>query len=119
LTAALVLVVENEWIIAEAIARSLRRWGWRVLGPAASVAAALDLLEREPPAAALLDASLGHAASFLVADTLIARGIPFAFVSGRSIAELPPRYADRPLLGKPFSEEALQAEVAALLGADP
>ncbi|MBR0647860.1 response regulator [Plastoroseomonas hellenica] len=111
-----ILVVEDEWIIAEAISRSLRRWGYRVLGPAADVPAALALLEQETPAAALLDASLGHQPSFAVADLLIARGVPFAFLSGHQVEDLPPRYAASRLLNKPFAEAALQTEIMALLG---
>lgn len=111
-----ILVVEDEWIIAEAIAQSLRRWECRVLGPAANVAAALALLEQETPAAALLDAMLGREASFPVADLLIARGVPFAFLSGHQVEDLPPRYATSRLLNKPFSEAALRLEIITLLG---
>ena len=40
----LVLVVEDEFLIALDLEQLLRRHGWRVLGPAATVAAALRLL---------------------------------------------------------------------------
>jgi DNA-binding response OmpR family regulator len=112
---AAVLVVEDEWIIGEAIARMLRRAGCRVLGPAGTVADALAIIGQEAPAAALLDASLGAEPSFAVADLLAARGIPFAFLSGRRPEELPPAYAACRLLTKPFREKDLAPVLKALL----
>jgi two-component system, response regulator PdtaR len=44
----LVLVVEDEFLIALDLEALLREHGWRVLGPAATVAEALRLLE-DPP----------------------------------------------------------------------
>ena len=54
----LVLVVEDEVLIAMDLQLLLQRNGWRVLGPAATVAEALRLLRGETPDVALLDVSL-------------------------------------------------------------
>jgi DNA-binding response OmpR family regulator len=116
LKGALVLVLEDEWLVAEETAEVLRRSGCRVLGPAPSVAAALDLLEGETPDAALLDAALGPEMCFAVADRLLEHGVPFAFVSGRTRAELPVGYDAHRILSKPASPQALRSEVLALLG---
>ena len=45
----LVLIVEDEFLIALDLEFMLTRHGWRVLGPAASVAEALELLRAERP----------------------------------------------------------------------
>ena len=47
----LVLVVEDEFLIAMDLTLLLHQHGWRVLGPAATVAEALRLLRGETPAA--------------------------------------------------------------------
>jgi CheY-like chemotaxis protein len=55
----LVLVVEDEFLIAMDLERTLERHGYRVLGPAATVDAALRLLDGEAPDVALLDVMIG------------------------------------------------------------
>ena len=55
----LVLVVEDEFLIALDLEQLLlRRHGWRVLGPAATVAEALWLLQGATPDVASLDINL-------------------------------------------------------------
>jgi DNA-binding response OmpR family regulator len=117
LRGALVLVVEDEWDVAEETSGILRRAGCRVLGPAPSVAAALDLLEDAMPDAALLEAALGPQMYVAVADRLQEQGVPFAFLGGHGNAGLPVGYDEHRMLSKPLSPAALQAEVLALLSA--
>jgi two-component system, response regulator PdtaR len=50
-----VLVVEDEFLIAMDLELLLRRHGWRVLGPAATVDHALRLLRGATPDVALLE----------------------------------------------------------------
>lgn len=119
LQGALVLVLENEWDVAEETTGILRRAGCRVLGPAPSVAAALDLLEGATPDAALLEASLGPQMYVAVADRLQEHGVPFAFLGGRSQAELPVGYDAHRVLGRSVSPATLRAEVLALLSDPP
>ncbi|MBR0666473.1 hypothetical protein GXW71_19090 [Roseomonas hellenica] len=114
LQGALVLVLENEWDVAEETTGILRRAGCRVLGPAPSVASALDLLEGETPDAALLEAGLGAQMYVAVADRLQEHGVPFAFLGGRDHAA-PVGYDAHRVLGTPVSAATLRAEVLALL----
>jgi DNA-binding response OmpR family regulator len=53
-----VLVVEDEFIIAMELEAIFLDQGWQVLGPAASVVEALDLLASQPPDVAILDVNL-------------------------------------------------------------
>ena len=106
----LVLVVEDDFLIAMDLELLLRRHGWRVLGPAATVAEALRLLGREAPDVALLDVSLRGELVTPVAEELRARGVPFLLASaydghGLGVAAL----AEAPSVGKPTDERRLLA----------
>ena len=107
----LVLVVEDEVLIALDLERLLRRHGWRVLGPAATVDQALRLLRGEKtPDVALLDVNLRGERVTPVAAALRARGVPFVLASayhdlGRTAAAL----AGAPAVGKPILAHRLLA----------
>jgi DNA-binding response OmpR family regulator len=115
-SSARVLVVDDEPLIASLVADWLVELGCEVVGPVRSAAEALPLIDQQPPRAALLDVSLGAGDSFSLADTLRDRGIPLAFLTGRAVDSLPPRFKGSPMLGKPFDFEAVQALVKGLLG---
>ena len=110
----LVLVVEDEFLIALDLEQLLRRHGWRVLGPAATVDQALRLLrDGETPDVALLDVNLGGEPVTPVAEALRARGVPFVLASaygghGPTAAAL----AGAPAVGKPTDERRLLAALA-------
>jgi two-component system, response regulator PdtaR len=110
----LVLVVEDEFLIAMDLELLLRRHGWRVLGPAATVAEALRLLRGETPDVALLDVNLRGEPVTPVAEELRARGVPFVLASAydsrglTAVAAL----AEVPNLGKPTDERRLLAALA-------
>ena len=77
----LVLVVEDEFLIAMDLTLLLHQHGWRVLGPAATVADALRLLRGETPDVALLDVNLRGEPVTAVAEELRARGVPFVLLT--------------------------------------
>ncbi len=97
-----ILVVEDEAIIAMDLEMMLQDEGCTVVGPVASVAAALQKLLDEDIDCAFLDINLGHEQVFPVADALARQGIPFALLSGHSKAVLPPEHVGRPALAKPY-----------------
>jgi DNA-binding response OmpR family regulator len=110
-----VLVVEDEFLIALDLELLLRRHGWRVLGPAATVAAALRLLRGATPDVALLDVNLRGELVTPVAEELRARGVPFVLASAYDGHELGVvALATAPNVGKPIDERRL---LAALLQA--
>jgi CheY-like chemotaxis protein len=69
-----VLVVEDQFLIAMDLQHLLEQHGWRVLGPALAVEEALRLLDGETPDVALLDVNLRGATVIPVAEALRARG---------------------------------------------
>jgi two-component system, response regulator PdtaR len=106
----LVLVVEDEFLIAMDLEHLLQQHGWRVLGPAATVAEALRLLQGEAPDVALLDINLRGELVTPVAEALRARGVPFVLASaydghGLGVVAL----AGAPAVGKPTDERRLLA----------
>ncbi len=105
----MVLVVEDEFLIALDLELLLERHGWRVLGPAASVAEALRLLEGEVPDVALLDITLKDGETVVpVAEALRARGVPFVLASAYARADLVAKIlTGAPNVGKPTDEGRL------------
>ncbi len=101
------LVVEDEILVALALEDILQSAGYRVLGPARTLAEALEAANGASFDMALLDINLGGEKAFPVADLLAAQGRPFVFLSGASGADLPAHLADRPRLIKPFASDAL------------
>jgi DNA-binding response OmpR family regulator len=109
-----VLVVEDEWLIADCLADTLTEMGFAVMGPAYNSASALALLHQECPDFAILDVSLGSQKSFIVAEALAAKGIAFVFLTGHLLTDLPSAFANSPILAKPVREAELGALMAKL-----
>src|SRR5689334_2800092 len=74
--------------IAMDLERLLEGHGFRVLGPATTVAGALHLLGGETPDVALLDVNLRGEMVTLVAEALRARGVPFVLASAYDGSQL-------------------------------
>jgi CheY-like chemotaxis protein len=108
MSARLVLIVEDEFLVALDMETILNDAGFDVLGPAGSVAEALRLVESNRQLdAALLDNNLNGETAGPVAAALRDRGVPFAFVTGNDRASLPVAFADAPLVRKPFDAARL------------
>ncbi len=106
-----VLVVEDNYLVAEDLREELLRWRAEVMGPVGTVTDALALLEAGlVPDMAILDIKLGDELVYPVAEALRAKGIPFMFVTGFDTGAIPEAYADVPLREKPVAlGEALLA----------
>ncbi|MGF6227859.1 DNA-binding response OmpR family regulator [Inquilinus ginsengisoli] len=110
------LIVEDEWLLAEQIAGALTAAGFNVMPPVPSVATALSAIDHERVGAAVLDIRLNGEDSFELARELERRGIPFIFASGHVRAEIPGDLCGHPVLAKPIRVgelvETLQAVIA-------
>jgi CheY-like chemotaxis protein len=102
-----VLVVEDETLLAETLCDLLLGAGCEPVGPAASVAAALRLIETSRIDAAILDVRLMDEMSFSVAYALRARGIPLMFLTVSQRHDLPVDLSDEILIEKPFKAPLL------------
>jgi CheY-like chemotaxis protein len=101
LSAIRVLVVEDEYFIADELAGALSQAGAVVIGPVSDAASAMDRLN-EAPELAVLDINLAGTISFDLADELTRRGIPFVFTTGYDRSTIPERYRNVPHWPKPF-----------------
>src|SRR4051812_8554423 len=73
-----VLVVEDDYFLAEELCAGFRESGAEVIGPVGELEAALALIDRQPRLqGAVLDINLRGEMVFPVADQLTQRGIPF------------------------------------------
>jgi CheY-like chemotaxis protein len=99
-----ILVVEDEYLLADELAQELGDAGAEVLGPVPTIERALAVLdENATPDGAILDVNLGGVSVFPLADTLIERGVPVIFTSGYDPEAMPPRFAHVPKCNKPMN----------------
>jgi CheY-like chemotaxis protein len=121
MTGARVLVVEDESLLAETLCDLLQDAGCEPVGPAATVAAALRLIELGGIDVALLDIRLRQETSFPIAHVLRQRGIPWLFLTSYAQHQLPDDLSDALVIEKPFSPSALVETVLRLaaLGQQP
>ncbi len=76
-----VLVVEDEFLIADELRRVLIAGGFRVMGPVSSNEDALDLIDQDKPDFAVLDVYLGAEKVTPVALELQRLKVPFVLAS--------------------------------------
>lgn len=107
-----VLIVEDEYLIASALRQLFEMQGAFIVGPAATVSAALELIAAAPQLdCAVLDVKLGDVFVFPVAEALRARGVRYAFMSGYDPSSLPSAYRDAKYFDKLEDPQALSSWV--------
>lgn len=111
-----ILIVEDEPLIAMMLEDILDMAGYAVLGPVTTVKTALEVIDRNPPDAAIVDLMLNGDDSYGVMAKLRECDIPFAVSSGLG-ADIDPNRAGEgtPILGKPYIPEDLETVLADLL----
>lgn len=111
-----ILVVEDESLIAELIVDMLMTEDYSVVGPFSRLNEALQAVGREAFDAALLDIDLGGTSSYPVAEALIARNLPFVFLTGFGKGGLAAKYAKWPVIAKPFKSRDLFSALDRAIG---
>lgn len=97
-----ILVVEDEYLVADELHMELERIGAIVIGPAAGLAEAVAIIEATPRIdGAVLDANLKGEMVFPAADRLLQRNVPVVFVSGYDALAVPERFRSAPRCDKP------------------
>lgn len=102
-----VLVVEDEFYIADDIKRALIGAGAKVLGPYSTVAKALEALEAEQFDCAVIDLNLHGESAASIAERLTAMGKSFAIATGYGSPAVPEQFKQVPRIEKPFDPAAL------------
>jgi DNA-binding response OmpR family regulator len=116
----LVLVVEDEPLIALSIADALEDNGFKVAGPFADADSALEYLQTESPDVAVLDFNLGERGdSSPIAEKLALNNVPFMMLSSYNQAQVQDKLPVAPTtwLTKPVNFERLASEVRKRLDA--
>jgi DNA-binding response OmpR family regulator len=112
-----ILIVEDEILIALDLAAALRDLGFDVIGPAATLAAGIALLDSDAPDGALLDINLGRGeTSYPLARACITRRIWLAFVTALDPANIPLDMRALPRMAKPWTRDDLQRTMTAQFG---
>jgi DNA-binding response OmpR family regulator len=104
-----ILVVEDEYYLADDIVRMLRSRGADVLGPVATLGQAERLVSEGGVDFAILDINLRGEMGYSVADRLVEANVPFLFATGYSAETIPGRFGAIPKLRKPIDMHRLVA----------
>lgn len=110
-----VMVVEDEYFLADDIRRKLDDLGVRIVGPVADIRDATRLLQKEKVDAAVLDVNVASEMVFPLARALRSRNVPFLFTTGYDRSILAPEFDDVQLLVKPLDLEVLVRELTNLV----
>ncbi len=109
-----VLVLEDDFYLADDARQTLESAGASVLGPFARAAEAQAMLERSKPDCALIDVNLGGGPNFDAARALLDSGVPIVFVTGYDRDVIPPDLAHVPCLQKPTQPKKMVEAVKAV-----
>ncbi|HEY5761183.1 MAG TPA: response regulator [Steroidobacter sp.] len=107
LTGLRILVVEDDYFIADEICSTLREHGAEVVGPSPNVETGLQLVKSEPLDCAVLDINLQGNLAFGIASELQRRGTPAIFATGYDMSVLPGEFSGCVRLEKPVNLRAL------------
>jgi CheY-like chemotaxis protein len=106
-----ILVVEDDYFIAEELCRTLHDQGALVIGPAVDAPEARNLMDRQLLDCAVLDVNLHGEHVFALAHELRARSVPVIFATGYDREFLPDVFRDSGYLQKPIEASALISAV--------
>ena len=110
----LILVVEDDPLLALDLKATLEQAGGVVLGPAGRLDDAMLLAEKSLPAAAVLDVRLEVGTSLPLAKWLAEQDVPFVFQTSDPTL-IDATHSAAPVLRKPFRPEQLIAALVALV----
>ena len=102
------LLVEDEALVAMALKDMLTELGFEVVGAFNKVTEALAVVTNQDVNAAVLDVNLGGELIYPVADSLVAKGVPFVFITGYGAEAIDGRFASYRVLQKPIQRQMLQ-----------
>jgi len=111
-----IMIVEDEYLLADDLRGMLRSAGHTVVGPVPSEEEARELLGEGGIDAAVLDINLAGRMSYPLARELKGRSIPFVFLSGYDDVEEDSGLSGVELIRKPFTRETITAAVMRLTG---
>ncbi|WP_407175149.1 response regulator [Bradyrhizobium sp. STM 3562] len=116
LTGRRVLVIEDEYFIADDITRELASLGAEVIGPIGEIEEAQRVLRAGTVIdGALLDINIRSSMVFPLARELKTRNVPFLFTTGYDKATLSPEFQDVPVFEKPLDLPAMSRSLVGMM----
>jgi len=110
-------VIEDEYFLADDIARALTALGARVVGPYGDLDEATGVVDRDITIdAAIMDINLRNDLVFPLARLLRSRKVPLVFTTGYDRNSIEPEFHDVQLWGKPLDLNAMTRELTSMLG---
>lgn len=104
----LVLIVEDEFIVALDLSETVRDLGYRVEGPFANKDHAFIAIDQAMPDLAILDVETADGEVYPLADALAEAGVPMVFHSGHATPkEIHARYPAAKACSKPCPPDQL------------
>lgn len=117
LAGAHVLIVEDHYVVAEALRFLLSSYGAGSTPTVPDLERAFGALEDSPVDIAVLDIDLNGTSVVPFAEHLAAKGIPFVFLTGYGDEQLlPEALRERPRFDKPVRDDQLVRSMMELLG---
>jgi CheY-like chemotaxis protein len=114
LTGCRVLIVEDEWFLADDLRAALKSLGANVIALIGDLDEALDLLAHDGFDIVVVDINLRGRLAFTIADRLQQQGIPFVFMTGYSADQIPAQFADVIRWEKPFDPQMVLKDLVQL-----
>ncbi len=115
-----ILVVEDEYFLADDMGRALRAFGAEIAGPVGELDDALRILDDGRALdGAVLDVNVRKEMVFPLARELRARHVPFVFATGYDRVTVGPEFEDVRMWEKPIDLLALARGLAELIGDRP
>jgi CheY-like chemotaxis protein len=109
-----ILVVEDEFFLADDLKVELEAHGAKVVGPVGDLGAGQDQVSRDDFDVAVVDIKLHDKFTWPLADELIQKKIPFGFVTGYEAGSIPERFRDIMRWEKPFQMSKLTEDIRLL-----
>jgi DNA-binding NtrC family response regulator len=106
-----ILMVVDDALMALDLQRLLHEAGYRVVGPATTVAEIQRMIQRGDIDCAILDLDIDRRAPLPIADLLAFADVPFVYLTTGALGPVPSRHRQRPVVEKPFTREILLAAV--------
>jgi len=108
-----ILVVEDEYFLADDIVQELKKVGAQIIGPLGDIEEASNAVAGDLAIdAAVLDVNLRDQMVFPLARTLRARNVPFVFTTGYDPGAIDAEFENVKLWNKPIDVRAMVEELS-------
>ncbi|MGY8679391.1 response regulator [Bradyrhizobium sp. UFLA05-153] len=109
-----VLILEDEYFIADDLSEILKSHGATIVGPLGDLIDAERQVTRDHFDFAIVDVNLRGESTYGIADQLARQGRPFAFATGYGAGAIPERFRDVKRFDKPLDAAIVLAGIREL-----